>query len=263
MASAKANYDRIAKFEVRETNEYDKFKKLLGNRNVSDKRIKLLIKSIQENGFLNSSIIVNEKMEIIDGQARFEALRRLNKPIIYCIHKGAGLKECVDLNIKQGNWTLDDYCDSYITCGNDNYIRLEKLKRELGIQYSSVYAITNSRIPTGGFGTHAIKNGQIKISDTQFKKALSCKKIIEYVKQNICEGHELRLELCSFCFAYLENGVDQDRLLDIAKNKMAEITPYKTADLMLGEISKLYNKRLPASKKISFDGLYKMATLND
>ena len=32
-------YDKAAKFEVRETNDYGKFKKLLGNREVQEKRI--------------------------------------------------------------------------------------------------------------------------------------------------------------------------------------------------------------------------------
>lgn len=256
-------YDKAAKFEVRETNDYGKFKKLLGNRDVKEKRIRQLIISIQENGFLNSSIIVNEKMEIVDGQARFEALQRLHMPIFYCIHKGAGLKECVDLNIKQGNWKLDDYCYSYIACGNDNYIRLDKLKRELNAQYATIYAIVCRRIPSGGFGSHAIKNGQIKISDNQLKQALSCKEVVNLVKQYICPGHDLRLETAAFCYAYLVDGVDQDRLINIIKNKMSKLTPYNTADLTLKEISKLYNDRLKAEKKISFDALYQMALLKD
>ena len=153
-------YDKAAKFEVRETNDYGKFKKLLGNREVQEKRISQLMVSIKENGFLNSSIIVNENMEVIDGQARCEALKRLGMPIYYCIHKGAGLKECVDLNIKQGNWTLADYCGSYAANGNLNYIRLAKLMDELKTQYSSCYAIAWGRIASCRCAVYIDSSGQ-------------------------------------------------------------------------------------------------------
>lgn len=251
-------YDKAASFEVRETNDYSKFKKLLGNREVQEKRISQLMVSIKENGFLNSSIIVNENMEVIDGQARCEALKRLGMPIYYCIHKGAGLKECVDLNIKQGNWTLADYCGSYAANGNLNYIRLAKLMNELKTQYSSCYAIAWGRIASGGFGTDDIKNGKAIISESQYNRTLACKDLVHLVTQKKPKGHELRLELTAFAYAFLTPGADKKRIMTIINEKMTQITPYHTPDLILGEITKLYNKGLPKENRISFDGLYKM-----
>lgn len=251
-------YDTKADFEVRKTNDYSKFKKLLGNREVQEKRVTQLMTSIKENGFLNSSIIVNEKMEIIDGQARCEALKRLEMPIFYCIHKGAGLKECIDLNIKQGNWTLADYCGSYAANGNENYIRLIKLMNTVKTQYSSCYAIAWGRIASGGFGTDDIKNGKAIISEKQYNQVLMCKDLIDLVTKKKPKGHELRLELTAFAYAFLTSGADQKRIMLIINEKMAQITPYHTPDLILGEITRLYNKGLPKEKRISFDGLYKM-----
>lgn len=115
---------QTAPFKVYMTTDYKKFKRLLGNRDVSEQRIKRIIESIQQIGFLNSAIIVNERMEVIDGQARLEALKRLKLPVYYCSHNGAGINECLLLNQKQKNWSCDDYCKSYMEQGNENYHKL-------------------------------------------------------------------------------------------------------------------------------------------
>ena len=60
--------------QVFEETNYDAFAKLPDNRDLSPGRLNKLIASISERYILNP-IIVNEKMEIIDGQGRLNALR--------------------------------------------------------------------------------------------------------------------------------------------------------------------------------------------
>lgn len=81
--------------------EYSEFKKLNGNRSVLEQRKNMIIASIQERGWIRNPIVVNEKMEIIDGQGRFEALKKLNMPVEYVVAKGATISDCIALNIKQ------------------------------------------------------------------------------------------------------------------------------------------------------------------
>ena len=64
-----------------ETTDYDIFKRLEGNRADIERRAKKVIKSIKAVGQIKAPIIVNERFEIIDGQARAEAFRRLGLPI--------------------------------------------------------------------------------------------------------------------------------------------------------------------------------------
>ena len=66
---------------VKSTTKYKIFKKLLANREVTQTRVNNIIDSIQRVGYVTSPIIVNEKMEIIDGQGRLEALQELNLPV--------------------------------------------------------------------------------------------------------------------------------------------------------------------------------------
>ena len=61
------------------TADYGKFKKLPGNRDV--KGTQKIIDSIETVGYVLSPILVNENMEVIDGQNRLDALRALKLPV--------------------------------------------------------------------------------------------------------------------------------------------------------------------------------------
>ena len=64
-----------------ETKNYDQFKTLEGNRSIDQKNVNNIEQNMREHGVLPTVIIVNEKMEVIDGQHRIEALKRLHEPV--------------------------------------------------------------------------------------------------------------------------------------------------------------------------------------
>lgn len=113
--------------EVKITKKYDMFKQLKGNRDVSPSRVKKIIDSIKNVGYITSPIIVNENMEVIDGQGRLKALQFLQMPVEYIVHKGIGIEECLSMNIHQTNWTLRDYIKSYADRGMQSYVYLQDL----------------------------------------------------------------------------------------------------------------------------------------
>ena len=73
-----------------------------------------------------SPILVNEFMQIIDGQGRFTALKELNRPIQYMIYKGGTVEDCRVMNNAMTNWNSGDYIASYAVGGNESYVWLEK-----------------------------------------------------------------------------------------------------------------------------------------
>ena len=109
------------------TRNYEIFKKLQGNRAVQEDRIKNIINSINEVGYIKSPIVVNEKREVIDGQGRLEAAERLNLPIHYIIVPGIGIEECRAMNINQKSWGLTDYIKSYADMGQESFILIQKI----------------------------------------------------------------------------------------------------------------------------------------
>ena len=111
---------------VRQTSDYLKFRILKGNRNVSSGRVNKIIASINRVGYITNPIIVNEHMEVIDGQGRLEALKTLQLPVDYIVVPGAGIDECISMNINQERWTVSDYIKSFAERGNENYQTLQK-----------------------------------------------------------------------------------------------------------------------------------------
>lgn len=106
------NKDKVVG-QIYATYNYEKFKKLTGNRKVLDRRVARIKKSIAAIGLIPNPIIVNEKYEIADGQGRFYACRESGLPVYYTIVKGIGIEECTHLNQGQTNWKPIDWAERY------------------------------------------------------------------------------------------------------------------------------------------------------
>ncbi|MHC4891748.1 MAG: ParB N-terminal domain-containing protein [Planctomycetota bacterium] len=89
-----------------------------------------------EECYLPSPIVVNEDMEIIDGQHRFVAAKSLKKPIYYVVLAGAGLPEVQRLNANQKAWTLGEYASSYAKTGIIDYVKYKRFKHTYGFGHN-------------------------------------------------------------------------------------------------------------------------------
>lgn len=97
---------------VHETTDYGLFKELEGNRVVNKLHLRRLKDSMAKN-YLFTIITVNELMQIIDGQHRFNVCRELQLPIYYVKMNGYGLREVQILNANNKVWNSDDYLSGY------------------------------------------------------------------------------------------------------------------------------------------------------
>jgi hypothetical protein len=123
--------NKVSNIVIYETTNYDEFKKLVGNREAKSVRVKGIIESIEKVGYQPSPILVNENMEVIDGQGRLEACKALKLPVYYTVKNGIGITECIAMNVKMKNWTIYDFINSYATQGNENYIKLMQVAEEI------------------------------------------------------------------------------------------------------------------------------------
>lgn len=120
-----------------ETIDYDIFKLVKGNRQVHYGHVKNLISSIAKKNMLEQNpILVNERMEVIDGQHRLHAARALNLPVPYKVLSGADLKDVQLLNAHNKPWELKDYLDSFIIRGFQDYIELKEFCESYHISIS-------------------------------------------------------------------------------------------------------------------------------
>lgn len=106
--------------KVHRTKDLSIFKRINGNRPVNTRYVEVLKEAFKKQYF-DEILIVNEKMEIIDGQHRLEAARALGFSVQYVIKEGFGLKEVQDMNHGRKNWNSDDYLQSYAERGKRDY----------------------------------------------------------------------------------------------------------------------------------------------
>ena len=229
--------------EINITNNYDIFKKLEGNRATSVNRVNKIKKSIMEVGYITSPILVNEEMEIIDGQGRYEALKELNLPIEYIVQPGINIKECIAMNVYQTNWTLQDYIKSYADKGVESYVLLDKLMKKFPyIKRLETFAA--ALFSVNSMDTEKTKSGNLEISTEQYENA---EKKLEYI-YSIIENYKniARIGLITkgmiHCLAI--EGLDKDWL----KEKVIEVLeadrvpPIPTMDDVMRFLEETYNK---------------------
>lgn len=170
--------DKIVGY-IYETYDYDKFKRLEGNRTDIELRAKRIGSCIDEIGYVTNPIIVNEKNEIIDGQGRKQALQDRNLPIIYTIQDGIGIKECRKINANTANWKQSEYISSYAEEGNENYIRVDNLIKQFPqLSYSTVVGVCLKGTTSGSKKGKVIKDGLIDFSENDYENAKKLLKIL-------------------------------------------------------------------------------------
>lgn len=206
----------ITNYEIRKTSDYDLFKTLDGNRELVDRRKDKIKKSISEIGFLLNPIIVNEKMEIIDGQGRFTALSELGLPIYYIVQNGVGIEECRHLNMYNEKWSTIDYIKSYAKSIED-YKRLYMLANDYPeFSFAELFSAIYSGIGycNGGY-SKVIQGGYFKASEEMFINARNCldfsSKFVPFITFRKNNKHNTHLiKIIMFCF--YADGVDNSVL---------------------------------------------------
>lgn len=110
--------------KVYRTSDLTIFKQIDGNRVPNIQHIKRLADSIRVYGMKCNPILVNERMEVIDGQHRLMAAKEAGSFVYYIVVDGYSLNEVHTLNLNQKNWTRKDFMDGYANMGIDSYIKL-------------------------------------------------------------------------------------------------------------------------------------------
>ena len=150
--------------QVHTTTDYFLFKPIGGNRNKNLLHINRLKKSMAEN-YLFTVIIVNEKLEIIDGQHRFDVIQELGLPLHYIICKGYGLNEVHILNANSKNWNADDYEEGYCNLGYKDYVLYRDFRKNYNIKHNECQLLLAKK-PHQALKS-AFYHGEFKVTNLQ------------------------------------------------------------------------------------------------
>ena len=246
---------------VYSTKDYSMFKKLNGNREVMENRKKLLKESIVERGWIRNPIVVNEKMEIIDGQGRFEALKELGMPIEYVFSHVATIQDCIHLNVKQKNWTNVDYIASYASNGVSDYVILQNAINDHNTLNASVIQVLLCRFATeDGKTSNNLKNGMFKVTDPDGVDDILffAEKVFEIIGQG---NGRMRVWATAVKFVYYCDKIDKIRFMKQLSAHHVMLSPVATIRQCLTVLERIYNYNHSKKNKVYFIHEYEKATM--
>lgn len=246
------------KLEIFETNDYGLFKRLSGNRDI--KCAKKIEESIKKHGYIINPIIVNEKMEIIDGQNRVAALEKLNMPVQYYVVEGATIETARALNLGRTNWKPIDYVQSYAEDGVKAYQLLLKLSIEnKWLSLQELWGIAKGIIVVSGWRVAGINDGNFELDEEEYNET---QRIIDELSEieepmRAIPGAK-RTVVTAVAWCMRNEGCDNKRLIKVIQQKYPLLRPVVDAEHLLYDITKIYNDGLKIkSRRINFDVIYR------
>lgn len=134
MSKSKTSH-QIQSIHIWKTIDYDAFSFHPANRKINPNNVLQIMSSMGSKFLLQSfPIVVNEAMEIMDGQTRFVAAKRLNKPIFYIIDPDIQIQDVSLLNHSM-KWKITDHLHMLSSLKNPHAIEVERRLSESDSAY--------------------------------------------------------------------------------------------------------------------------------
>ncbi len=167
---------------INKTKNYEMFKFREDNRaKVLHADVCRLAESIKARNLLEfRPILVNEEMEILEGQHRLLAAKLLQVDIYYQVEKKLQASDIIRLNVSK-QWTMADYLNFYCHHDYQEYIKLRDFAKshELTLKVALNICVGNAKT-----AYHAYKDGTFKFSIEEIGEQLEiCWETINYIKK--------------------------------------------------------------------------------
>jgi hypothetical protein len=200
------------------------------------KKLKLAIQQDPETIKYNP-ILVNEKLEVIDGQHRLEAIKQLGLDVYYVKVDGLKLNDVQLLNSVSKNWQPLDYAKAFATLGNVNYeYYLDVKQGTFSLNHDSLLRYLSLDNP---ITSQSFNEGKLKVDN--YPRSLDLLGQLFDVGQ-----YYERYKIRSFALAFLRfatsKGYDHKRMLQQIKsygNKYLE--DYSKEQDYFIALNKIYN----------------------
>lgn len=171
------------------TKDYSRFELCQFNRSVA--KTKNLRDSMKEHGFIPAypihCTLKGGKLQIKAGHHRFEVAQELGLAVYYVVSDDSATIH--ELEKATNRWTVDDYLESHVRCGSEDYQKLKAYQRETGIPLGMCISMLSGESASSCNKLQAFKDGVFKISGQQHADevkhvVLHCKGLGIEVNQN-------------------------------------------------------------------------------
>lgn len=231
---------------IEKTKDYDIFKFALFNRRIEAAHLEKLIASIKDRNLLHlRPILVNENMEVIDGQNRLMAAKRLDLEIYYEVRKDIKDSDVILLNVSK-TWKSQDYLNYYLQKQHPEYIKLKDfiVKNDITINIALILLSGNKRSVRETFRQGKYIHDDELYGDEVFD---ICRQTLAYVTK-MC-GHNTYLKSNKFwnCLVILVTHAEFDakRWFSNLGKLISKMGPRVSRKDYLNMLMYVYNWRTP------------------
>jgi hypothetical protein len=236
--------------KIESTKQYDRFVFKKGNRPVRQRVVTLITAIEKHNQLQDYPILVSErndgKLEIGDGQHRFEAARALKVPVFYIkSRQPITIEQIAAANQLQKSWSMRDWLDSWIGRDHQEYRTLKEFCDTFRLPVTVGVEILGKAY--GGNQNTSFKQGNFKVTDLTFAQTVG--HVLGALRSHVPTS-DLRL-VRALVKVLKVKGVNIERLIKklVAHSSMFErqATWVKYVEL----IERLYNKNTQANDRLS------------
>jgi hypothetical protein len=226
------------------TKDYACFKMIEGNRQLSEPKIKRILKDI-ENGIdllRYCPILVIEKegrLQIIDGQHRFYVAKKIGSKVWYIVAEELNLYEIARMNSNTEKWNAKDFINCYSQLGNKEYDVLREFTETFPVPVTSaICLLQNGRsVSGGGHEKDAFEHGNFKVKYLEQATALL----------NICTEFQFDKKYSRPFLRAVEkiiNGkkIKVDELVEKTNKDISALKFIETEKQFLTALEEIYNK---------------------
>lgn len=225
---------------IQATFDYKMFKILPENRKINKGHLSRIKQSIKtEDMTAIAPILVNEHMQIIDGQNRFYACRELEKPIYYIQHEGLTGENIIRLNSYSCNWNMSDYLEYYVLKGYKDYQIIKEFLEKYKLTVSVTICMLSMTFVRWGDFYYKFKEG--RFIATHRGEAETMAEELMVLGSNLTDS-KINLDR-SFLNAYmtLRNMVEFDVFKDVLQKYNLKIEREISKKMYLIQFERLLN----------------------
>ena len=238
--------DKFTTTVITSTKNYEMFKLVKSNRVVKQRNVERLMKSFAMTGGMSMSkpIIVDKNFNVIDGQNRLMACKKMDIPVHYIVSDDK-IENIPIYNSYQEKWGLEDYAHYWAEQGNENYKKILEVRDKVSIALNGVLECL---VPSGGYKNDVFKEGRFVFEEDVDKCVEYIQKILQlcYVvkgKRNVSAKMLRAIRFLSRIKTF-----DLDILLEKIMRYQGKIYTCATSEEYIQMFTSLYNYKIRLNK---------------
>lgn len=227
------------------TKDYSIFREFSSNREIDQKHVNQLVRSIEKHNLLKvNPIVVDKQMRVIDGQHRLAAAQILDVEIYY-IQDEINRKDISLLNSNQKNWSAMDYINFYTVEKVPAYMKFSNLVNNYPrMKVSALLELANI---DGVRNIKDLKEGDLNVSNIDEAKEVCeiCKDMYSILLKAFVYDSKFPLALSK---ALAAENFKIERLFEQAKAFPRDFVACHSKVQYMEMIKEIYNRNLSKNK---------------